>query len=501
MKCPEVHLLRAFAEPEGVSGLVDDVDGFRRHVESCARCTKVVADARDEERTLRTLRPEKPVGSGRALEKTLARLDRGGAGSSRRLPGGVLPIIASVATVGFLLVLVRSPDTKPPVEPTAPETPRIEPPAPTPPAPPPERPKEPETKPADETPEIAPVPSEERAPEPPPPEIPAPPGEPAPPITRKPEQPESHARALAFARSGKLTANGRALALDEALPESVTITAGSVPCEIETVGSASIVLAPRATFRLSAANDVPEVFLATGKLLATSHGGHYSVVTRDGRATPCGTSFVVSVEAAATRVATLEGEVELAPATGPIERVARVRAGFEARASKGKTDLPRPAQEKLDWIPKDKRPRAPKTPTLVLELAFDPQTGRFPHLTQGTLEGAIAHALARPGGASVVQLTGPRLLELSPDLWFEVTLRTDRAKSVELMIWDDDVKENFAKDLAVEPGRWVTVAAPLSDFFDKGKLSRKIAQGHTTHEANVYAGEGELSVERVRFFR
>ncbi|HZV00303.1 MAG TPA: FecR domain-containing protein, partial [Planctomycetota bacterium] len=484
MKCPEVHLLRAFAEPEGVSGLVDDVDEFRRHVESCARCKKVVEDARDEERTLRTLRPEKPVGSGRALEKTLARLDRGGAGSRRRLPSGVLPIIASLATVGFLLVLVRTPDTKPQAEPPPPEAPRIEPPTTTPPAPPREAPKEPDRKPADETPEIAPVPSEERAPEPPPPDVPERPEEPAPPITHRPEQPESQARALAFARSGKLTASGRALALGEALPESVTITAGSVPSEIELVGSSSIVLAPRATFRISASSDLPEVFLATGKLLATSHGGHYSVVTRDGRATPCGTSFVVAVEANATRVATLEGEVELAPATGPIERVARVRAGFEARAAKGKTDLPRPAQEKLDWIPRDKRPRPPKTPTLVLELAFDPQTGKFPHLTQGTLEGAIARATTRPGGASLVQLTGPRLVELSPDLWFEVTLRTDRAKSVELMIWDDDIKENFAKDQAVEPGRWVTVAAPLADFFDKAKLSRKIASGHTTHEAN-----------------
>jgi hypothetical protein len=104
-------------------------------------------------------------------------------------------------------------------------------------------------------------------------------------------------------------------------------------------------------------------------------------------------------------------------------------------------------------------------------------------------------------GYSNVQLTGPRLLELGPDVWVEVVLKLDRAGSIELMVWDDEIKENFSFGEAVEAGRWVSVAAPLRDFKDKGKLGRSIAAGDATHELNVCAPAGELLVERVRIYR
>ncbi len=500
MTCPEVHLLRAFAEPEGVEGLVPDPASFARHVERCERCAKVMALAREEERALRGLAPAPPAGAARALQRTLARLEK--QRPAPRAPRLLVSILVSIAAAAALLVLV--PRAPAPPEEHAPGAPA--PPAPPPPMPPARAPELPKPAPVVEPappapPEMPPPPAEEE-----PPPAPVPP-EPPPVVTEAPPAPpapESHARALAFLRAGPLTVNGKPLARNEALPEGVSLVAAGACAEVETVGSATIVLAPRSTVRLAASEKgEPELTLVSGKLLATSHGAPYAIATRDGRATPRGTTFTVILEKQGTRVATLDGEVQLVPA-GPVERVASIRAGFEARAARGKVELPEPCspEKLLDWLPREKRPKLPAARALVADFAYDGVSGRFAHLSGGQLlPGGYARAAGAASGFSNVQLTGPRLLELGPELWVEAIVKLDRAGSIELMVWDDEVKENFSWGESVEAGRWVSVAAPLKAFKDKGKLGRRVAAGDATHELNVCAPAGELLVERVRVFK
>jgi hypothetical protein len=225
---------------------------------------------------------------------------------------------------------------------------------------------------------------------------------------------------------------------------------------------------------------------------------------------PCGTAFAVALEAVGTRVTTVEGEVELEPVAR--DAVApRVRPGFEARLVRGKkTELPSPCatDKATDWLPREKRPRPAPLPRLTGELAFDETTGKFPHLGRGELmaEGRVRGAWTESSGFSMVQLVGPKLAPLDPEIWFEAVVRVDRPATVSLMVWDDEVKENFAVERPVEPGRFTTVAAPLRDFYDKAKKGRAIGAGDSTHELTVYAaaregGRVELVLERVRFFR
>jgi hypothetical protein len=504
-----VLILRAFAEAEGTAGLAPSPEDVASHVKDCERCARVVALARKEEAALSRLGPVLPAGSARGLERTLAALDAVDEGAPSLLPRILLALLGTIAVAGILLFVLR-PSIAP--EPEAPpreeERPRT-PPTPTPPKPP-TAPKEPE-KPAPpaaptETPDEPPT-RPEKPPEPPAPDEPLVRVDPAPAPVEGTKTPEpTRVRALAFARAGKLTVLGRTLAPGEPLPEGTTVAVGPACAEVESVGSATIVLAPRSSFTVSAGDrGEPVLALESGKVFARSSGAVYAIATRDGRATPTGTAFVVAVETGGTRVTTLEGSVHLDGADAGSVAV-DVRPGFEARLARGKgVEVPRPcpAAAAVDWLPAARRPKKiPAPPRILKSVSFDEAV---PTLSKGQLVPATktepGHARGAAGdGGATVSLWGQRLVDLAPDVRMEVVLRVDRACKVTLMLWDDRIKENFAVEKTVEPGRWTLVGTAIRELEDKAKLGRAIEAGDVTHEIDLYASGGaELLVREIRF--
>jgi hypothetical protein len=420
------------------------------------------------------------------------------------------PFVLSILAVGVaVIVLVKALGTSQPVEPKeqSPEGPRVivqhgeELPPPRPPAP--------ETPAAEVTsedatttlPEVAPTPSTE-APETPPA-----------PLTEKPSPapvlPEASREegALAVLRSGPLKAGTRSVASGAKIRDDSTLVVGASVAVVESEGAASFVLAPGSQFKVSK-GPRGELLLsvAKGRVFARSLGkSAYAVATRDGRAQPHGTEFVVALESGATRVTTIEGTVRVSvDGAGSSD----VRPGFELGFARGKalTD-PRPAiaiAKAVEWIPAAARPKELPTPGVLLAYSF---ARGLPPLGQGAMwqgmrvaNGAVsAEKSTQDTTVSVMAgLEDPSFPKLDPEIAVEARVKVDRATRVVILIWDDRIKDNLGLETMVEPGVWTTIGAPLRDFRPRTPGSKETVQaGDGAHGFTIYAGDGkamELSI-------
>jgi hypothetical protein len=368
-------------------------------------------------------------------------------------------------------------------------------------------------------PEDAPPPPPEeplvqRTPEVPPPEdvVPAPTPAPALPAPAPAPGTARVEPALAIARAGKLSVQGRALASGETVPVDAVLQNGTTAAVVDLPGRAVVHVAPSARIAVKKGDGGEVVVLVErGQVFArTTEKGGYAIASADVKARPLGTAFLVAVDAKATRVATADGVVRLESDRGD----ATVRAGFESEVLKGRApSLARPATglaKALGWLPADARPRV-TVPSIVRAFDFEAgadgfQMGRVAspgaHGSRGCLEGVTAKSVyARV--VELEQLNASGVLALDPELVIEVTVRVDRRAKVCVQAWDPDRKENLAFITTVEAGKWTTVAAPLKDFTDaSGRPRGPVASGRASC-FDVFAGESgealELRVDDVRF--
>ncbi|HZV00013.1 MAG TPA: FecR domain-containing protein [Planctomycetota bacterium] len=507
-RCPDNRTLRAVAcgvEPAGA------------HIASCSRCQELIEAFRAEEKALRDA-VRTPLSETRA--RALAALRKETRGGSRRVPRPsgprvgapfVLSILAVFVTV---LVLVKALGTPPPVETKepAPEGPRIF--VPKGDELPPPRTPAPESPPAEVVsedatttiPEVAPTPSSEAPEAPPAPLTEAPSPSPVLPEASREEG------ALAVLRSGPVKAGSKSLSPGARMRDDSTLVVGTSVAVVESEGAASFVLAPGSQFKVSkGARGELVLSVAKGRVFARSLGkSSYAVSTRDGRAQPHGTEFVVALESGSTRVTTIEGTVRVSvDGAGSAD----VRPGFELGFARGKAPSdPRPATaiaKAVEWLPASTRPKELPTPGLLLSYSF--ATG-LPPLGQGAewqgmrvVNGAVsAEKSTQDTSVSVMAgLEDPSFPKLDPDITVEAKVKVDRATRVVILIWDDRIKDNLGLETTVEPGAWTTIGAPLRDFKPRTPGSKETVQaGDGAHGFTIYAGDGktlELSIASVVF--
>ena len=333
-------------------------------------------------------------------------------------------------------------------------------------------------------------------------------GAPGPTASPDVERPASE-RVLAFFRSGKLSTGGKALSAGDPLPEGASFEVASTT-EVESVGAARLVLASGTKLSVKKGESGEPVFvLGEGKLLASSSGSKpYAVASADVRAIPARASaraqFLFSVDSERTRLSTLEGRVSAQVERLPLASAVAldVRSGFEADLVKGKLpEAPRPfaAARAVSWLPESARPKAlPPTPRLVSSFSFeDGEAWNVGTLVAGGARGS-KHALkgVALGDWTAVELTDERAssLELTPALWVELACKVDKTATVALEFRGkkrehgprDPNRDPSGRDepllfglrQRVEPGAWVTIAAPIRDFATGPEWGGHPGRGH-----------------------
>jgi hypothetical protein len=493
VKHPSIDELRLHVEEPSL--------GLEEHLASCEKCRGLLELARHEEMALRGAIPAEPPKG--FLEKTLRSLDKPRSGRVPRPPRLGMPpylwplLLVMVAGVLWVIFGTTPP---PPASPSAPAPPSVPVPVAVP-VPVPGLPPVPVAVPVP-VPEAPPAPETSEtvvAENPPPPTAPAPP--PAPEAPTPPStQPQEKAEVLATLRSGKLTANGTAVA-----PGS-TISVGSLvavtACELESAGCVALKVPSGAHF--SVATDEQDLVwtLEKGGLEARTLGErHYRIKTQDTVATPVGTSFVVWLEGGRTHVATAEGLVRV----GTVD----VRAGFEVEAVKGKPTSPHAIAKLPSWS----KLKVSKV-RLVRGFSFEADvegwtTGELvptgAHGSHGALRAVARDASEYAVAAEIEDMKKP-VLETDPDLWIAATCKVDRRTKVVIQLWDLDAKENLAFFATLEPNEWEEISAPLRDFTDPaGKpRGRPVPKGDRGSCFTIFAGEKgsklELLVDDVRFY-
>jgi hypothetical protein len=373
--------------------------------------------------------------------------------------------------------------------------------------------------PPEEAPEAAPVPSAAEIAEAPP----TPGAEearPAPPLASS----ERPAEVLASVRSGPLKAAGKALTAGEVLREPTSLVVGASVAVLESAGAARFVLAPRTQLQIAKGSG-GELLLTVvrGRAFATSLGeAHYALATRDGRAVPRGTAFVVAVEGNGTRVTTVEGTVSVAVEGATIaSRTKDVRAGFELSFARGRSPTEaRPAAaiaRAVEWIPSSLRPRELPAPGLVVGFSFSEglpslragaEWSGMSIVRSGEQSGSSCVSAQKSPDTSVSVTAGlydPGFSALDPEITLEARVKVDRRTRVVLLVWDERVKDNLGHETVVEPDVWTTVGAPLREFTPRTPGSKESVQsGDGAHGFTIYAGDGkplELLVASVKLYR